>query len=156
VFMPRCEGHPESQSTEEPTPAWRRKGTETVLLVEDDAAVRELAHDILRSCGYHVLVVADPRRLGSVLEQNPGTIHILVTDVLMPGINGREVANEVQRQHPETKTLYMSGYAYQTMLGRGVLEAGALFIQKPLTPSQLLEKVREVLDGAQRRATTTA
>jgi PAS domain S-box-containing protein len=152
VFLPRCEAPPESQFTER-APAWRQKGTETILLVEDDAAVRELAHDILRSCGYRVLVVADPLRLGSVLDQNPGTIHILVTDVLMPGINGRAVANEVQRKHPETKTLYMSGYAYQTMLGRGVLEAGALFIQKPFTPSQLSDKVREVLDGARRRAT---
>jgi two-component system cell cycle sensor histidine kinase/response regulator CckA len=153
VFLPLCEAKPESQSSER-TPAWRQKGTETVLLVEDDAAVRELAHDILRSCGYRVLVVADPRRLGSVLEQNPGTIHILLTDVLMPGINGREAAQEVRRQHPGTKTLYMSGYAYQTMLGRGVLEAGSLFIQKPFTPLQLSEKVREILDGVQRRATT--
>ena len=108
----------------------------------------------LRSCGYHVLAVADPKSLNAVLQQHAGTIHILVTDVLMPGINGREVAREVQRQHPETKSLYMSGYAYHTMLSRGVLEAGALFIQKPFTPSQLSKKVREVLDGIQSRATT--
>ena len=154
IFMPRSEAQPEAQSSDR-TPAWRRKGTETVLLVEDDTAVRELAHDILCSCGYRVLAVADPRRLSSVLEQNPDPIHILVTDVLMPGFNGREVASEVQRKHPETKTLYMSGYAYQTMLGRGVLEAGSLFIQKPFTPSQLSEKVREVLDSAQRHMATT-
>jgi two-component system cell cycle sensor histidine kinase/response regulator CckA len=151
IFLPRVEAFPEPLKAEG-TPTWRKTGTETILLVEDDAAVRELAHDILRSCGYRVLVVADPKSLNVVLQQNPGTIHILVTDVLMPGINGREVAREVQRQHPETKTLYMSGYAYHTMLGRGVLEAGALFIQKPFTPSQLSKKVREVLDGVQSRA----
>jgi PAS domain S-box-containing protein len=153
IFLPRVDALPESLPAEG-TPTWRKSGTETVLLVEDDAAVRELAHDILRSCGYRVLVVADPKSLNPVLQQHTGTIHILVTDVLMPGINGREVAREVQRQHPETKTLYMSGYAYHTMLGRGVLEAGALFIQKPFTPSQLSKKVREVLDGVQSRATT--
>jgi PAS domain S-box-containing protein len=151
IFLPRVEAFPEPLKAEG-TPTWRKSGTETILLVEDDAAVRELAHDILRSCGYRVLIVADPKSLNVVLQQNPGTIHILVTDVLMPGINGREVAREVQRQHPETKTLYMSGYAYHTMLGRGVLEAGALFIQKPFTPSQLSKKVREVLDGVQSRA----
>jgi CheY-like chemotaxis protein len=155
IFLPRVEAQPEPQLIER-APAWRRRGTETVLLVEDDTAVRELAHDILRSCGYRVVVVADPRGLHSVLENNSDAIHILVTDVLMPGINGRDVANEVQRRHPETKTLYMSGYAYQTMLGRGVLEAGSLFIQKPFTPSQFSDKVREVLDGVQGRATTVS
>jgi CheY-like chemotaxis protein len=97
--------------------------------------------------------VADPKSLNPILQQHPGTIHILLTDVLMPGINGREVARQVKGQHSETKTLYMSGYAYHTMLGRGVLEAAALFIQKPFTPSQLSRKVREVLDGVQSRAT---
>ena len=153
VFLPRVDAQPESSPPERAS-SWRKPGTETVLLVEDDAAVRELGHDILRSCGYRVLAVADPSRLQAVLQQNPGPIHILVTDVLMPGISGREVAIEVQRQHPETKTLYISGYAYHTMLGRGVLEAGSFFMQKPFTPSQLSEKVREVLDGAQARATT--
>jgi two-component system cell cycle sensor histidine kinase/response regulator CckA len=76
--------------------------------------------------------------------------------VMMPGTNGREVANQVLRLHPETRTLFMSGYAYHTMLDRGVLEAGSFFIQKPFTPSQLSEKVREVLDSAQARATTAS
>jgi PAS domain S-box-containing protein len=153
VFLPRVDAQPEFSPTERAS-SWRKRGTETVLLVEDDAAVRELAQDILRSCGYRVLAVADPSLLQSVLQQNPGPIQILVTDVLMPGSSGRDVANEVQRQHPETKTLFISGYAYHTMLGRGVLEAGSFFMQKPFTPSQLSEKVREVLDGAQARATT--
>jgi two-component system cell cycle sensor histidine kinase/response regulator CckA len=100
-----------------------------------------------------VLSVADPSLLHSVLRQNPGAIHVLVTDVLMPGLNGREVADEVQRWHPEAKTLFMSGYAYQTMLGRGVLEQGCFFLQKPFTPSQLSDMVREVLDEAQVRST---
>jgi len=70
----------------------------------------------------------------------------------MPGFNGREVADQVQRLYPEVKTLFMSGYAYQTMLGRGVLEPGCFFLQKPYTPSQLSEMVREVLDQVQARA----
>jgi PAS domain S-box-containing protein len=152
VFLPRVEATPEAAAAER-RPAWRRSGSETVLLVEDDAAVRELAHDILCSCGYRVLSVADPSLLHTVLRQNPGAIHVLVTDVLMPGLNGREVADEVQRLHPEAKTLFMSGYAYQTMLGRGVLEPGCFFLQKPFTPSQLSDMVREVLDEAPVRST---
>jgi PAS domain S-box-containing protein len=153
VFLPRVDGQPEC-SPPERSSSWRKLGTGTILLVEDDAAVRELAHDILRSCGYRVLVVPDPSHLQSVLQQHSGPIQILVTDVLMPSISGREVANEVERQHPETRTLFISGYAYHTMLGRGVLDPGSFFMQKPFTPSQLSEKVREVLDGTQARATT--
>jgi DNA-binding NtrC family response regulator len=124
-----------------------------VLLVEDDSAVRELAHDILRSCGYRVVSVADPTHLRLVLQQHSGPIHILVTDVLMPGFNGREVADQVQKLYPAVKTLFMSGYAYQTMLGRGVLDPGCFFLQKPFTPSQLSEMVREVLDRVQLQST---
>jgi PAS domain S-box-containing protein len=155
IFLPRIDASPEPPAPEA-TPTWRKRGTETVLLVEDDAAVRELAHDILRSCGYRVVVVADPSRLLAVLQQNSGKIHLLLTDVLMPGVNGRDVANQVTRLHPETKTLYMSGYAHHTMLGRGVLEEGAFFIQKPFTPSQLAEKIREVLDGSRARPAAAA
>ena len=155
VFLPCIEALPESTPPER-SPGWRKHGTETILLVEDDAAVRELAHDILRSCGYRVIAVAEPSRLASLLEQNPEKIHILVTDVLMPGINGRDVSHEVQRMHPETRTLFMSGYAFHTMLDRGVLEAGSFFIQKPFTPSQLSEKVRDVLDSTRARATTAS
>src|SRR5258708_7377706 len=135
VFLPRVEATPEFAPAER-SPTWRKNGTETVLLVEDDSAVRELAHDILRSCGYRVVSVADPTHLHSVLQQHSGPIHILVTDVLMPGFNGREVAEQVQHLYPAVKTLFMSGYAYQTMLGRGVLDPGCFFLQKPFTPSQ--------------------
>jgi two-component system, cell cycle sensor histidine kinase and response regulator CckA len=151
VYLPRVEASPELAPADRHL-TWRRNGTETVLLVEDDSAVRELAQDILRACGYQVLPVADPTHLRSVLQKHSGPIHILVTDVLMPGFNGREVADQVQRLYPDVKTLFMSGYAYQTMLGRGVLEPGCFFLQKPYTPSQLSEMVREVLDQVQARA----
>jgi PAS domain S-box-containing protein len=152
AFLPRVNELPESVPQQR-TAASRKQGDETVLLVEDDDAVRDLIHDILRSCGYHVVTVAEPNRLESVLQQNSGPIHILLTDVLMPGSNGREVAGRVQEQHPHTKVLYMSGYAFHSMLDRGVLDSGAFFIQKPFTPTQLAEKVREVLDGARAQAT---
>ena len=151
VFFPRVDSVPETLP-QECTSSRSNQGTETILLVEDDAAVRELTHDILRSRGYRVLPVAEPKRLEAVLRENAGPIHILLTDVLMPGSNGREVARQVQRQHPEAKVLYMSGYAFHTMLDRGVLEPGASFIQKPFTPAQLVEKIREVLDGTRVRA----
>jgi DNA-binding NtrC family response regulator len=154
VYLPRVEASPELAPVERHS-TWRRNGTETVLLVEDDAAVRELARDVLRACGYKVLSVADPTHLRLDLEQHSGPVHILVTDVLMPGLNGREVADQVQRLYPAVKTLFMSGYAYQTMLGRGVLEPGSFFLQKPFTPSQLSDMVREVLDQVQVRATAS-
>ena len=127
IFFPTVEAAPESTPPER-SPSWRKQGTETVLLVEDDVAVRELAHDILRSCGYRVLAVGDPARLQAILNDQAIRIHILVTDVMMPGSNGREVANQVLRLHPGTRTLFMSGYAYHTMLDRGVLEPGSFFI----------------------------
>jgi PAS domain S-box-containing protein len=153
AFLPRVDGVSETIPHERVS-ASRKGGSETILLVEDDEAVRELTYDILRSSGYRVLAVGDPKRIEAVLRENSGTIHILLTDVLMPGATGPEVARLVQAQHPDTKVLYMSGYAFHTMLDRGVLEPGAFFIQKPFTPVQLLEKIREVLNGARARATT--
>jgi len=155
VCLPRVQATPEPLPQER-APSWGKQGTETILLVEDDNSVRELAQDILRSCGYRVLVAANAPQLDSLLAQHCETIHLLITDVVMPFMNGREVAKRVQSQHPETQVLYMSGYAYDTIVQRGILDGGFFFIQKPYTPSQLVEKVREVLDHAKIRVTATS
>jgi PAS domain S-box-containing protein len=121
-------------------------GRETILLVEDDPHVRELTRDVLSSRGYAVLVVEDTRTVASVCEQYAGPIHLLLTDVVMPGLSGREVVSRVLAQRPETKILYMSGYTTDAVVHHGVLDANAFFLPKPFTPRSLAAKVREVLD----------
>jgi CheY-like chemotaxis protein len=122
------------------------EGSETVLLVEDEVSVRELARRILEKYGYVVLDAAGYDDARRICEQHDGQIHLMLTDVVMPGANGREVANLVQPLQPEMKVLYMSGYTDDTIVRHGVLDSDTAFLQKPFTPAALARKVREVLD----------
>ena len=122
------------------------RGTETVLLVEDEAAVRKLAANVLKSCGYRVLAAQDGVE---ALDTGTGcseTIDLLVTDVIMPNMNGTELAKSLQRQYPEMQVLYMSGYAGEEIEGDGALTADASFLSKPFSIAELTQKVRLVLD----------
>jgi PAS domain S-box-containing protein len=121
-------------------------GTETVLVVEDDEAVRALAVSILRRCGYTVLKAGDGEEAQYVSEKHPDRIHLVLTDVVMPGASGNKVARSLTAHRPEIKVLYMSGYTDNAIARHGVLEDGAKFIEKPFTPTNLSMKVREVLD----------
>ena len=122
-------------------------GSETVLLVEDDAGLRELARLILVARGgYKVLESTGGKEARLFAEQYKGTIHLLLTDVVMPGMGGRELSEELATLRPEMKILYMSGYTDDTVLRHGVLEEGMAFLQKPFTAESLLRKVRDVLD----------
>jgi CheY-like chemotaxis protein len=122
-------------------------GTETVLLVEDDESVQVLAHRSLEREGYTVLVASHPDQAMLASARHRGPIHLLLTDMVMPGMGGRELAEWVTSSRPETGVLYMSGYTDDAIVRHGVLEADAAFLQKPFTPSALALKVREVLDG---------
>jgi two-component system, cell cycle sensor histidine kinase and response regulator CckA len=122
-------------------------GTETILLVEDDLQVRDLAEAVLNACGYNVLV-ADSVAAVAKSDQFPGQIDLLLTDVVMPGIGGRELAGHVTSRRPTIKVLYMSGYTTNAIIHHGVLDPGTSFLQKPFTPASLSSKVREVLDEA--------
>jgi len=144
VYLPRLGSDAQPLPLEKQLPAQR--GTETVLLVEDDEQLRTLARTILESYGYTVIPVADPTQAESVCEQNSAAIKLLVTDMVMPKMNGREVARRVASRIPAIRVLYMSGFTTHTIVHQGVLEPGIFFLQKPFTAVALATKVREVLD----------
>jgi PAS domain S-box-containing protein len=130
----------------EPPP---ERGTETVLLVEDDPAVRTLSVQVLKRLGYDVLEAAGGAHALELCDRHPATIHLLLTDVVMPEVGGREVAEEVTRRRPGIKVLYMSGYTDDAIVHHGVLERGLHYLQKPFTPAGLAQKIREVLSFPQ-------
>jgi CheY-like chemotaxis protein len=126
------------------------QGSETVLLVEDENSVRELARRILEMYGYVVLEAVGSDETQRICEEHEGRIHLMLTDVVMPGANGRELAQMVAPLQPEMKVLYMSGYTDDAIVQHRVLGADTPFLQKPFTPAGLARKVREVLDQNQK------
>jgi nitrogen-specific signal transduction histidine kinase len=122
------------------------RGTETIMLVEDEPALLQLMTTIIGSLGYRVLTAADGNQALKIAEQHPGPVHVLLTDVIMPGMNGRTLADLFVKQHPETKVMFMSGYTEDFIAHHGVLEEGRVLVRKPLKPQDLAEKLREVLD----------
>jgi PAS domain S-box-containing protein len=121
-------------------------GTETILLVEDQDAVRTFARHVLLAGGYTVLEARDGEEAFRVAQQRQGPIHLLVTDVVMPRMGGRQLADLLARERPEIRILFISGQADEAMTCYGVPEAGGAFLQKPFNPVRLARKVREVLD----------
>ena len=144
LFFPRMTGTPVEASP--PAPAIAPRGTETVLVVEDEPAVREVTVRCLRSGGYRVLVARDGQEALEIAARELGRLHLLVTDVVMPGMDGRALANELRRDHLALRVLYVSGYSEEVIAKRGVLEPGVELLPKPFTPSSLLARVRAVLD----------
>jgi two-component system, cell cycle sensor histidine kinase and response regulator CckA len=123
------------------------KGRETVLLVEDEAGVRNLSKFVLEANGYTVLEAGHGEEALIVAERHAGAIHLLVTDVVMPGMSGRQLANSLCQVRPATRVLFMSGYTDEAVLRHGVIDASPAFLQKPFSPIGLARKVREVLDA---------
>lgn len=122
-------------------------GSETVLLTEDQAEVREVARQVLQRYGYHVLVASNAGEALLHCERHPLPIDLLLTDVVMPHMNGRDLARRLAEIRPEMKVIYMSGYTDHSVVEHAFLEAGVDFVQKPIVPEQLARKVRVVLDG---------
>src|SRR5205809_225751 len=148
IYLPRVPGVAESPAPAS-EPQQVRGGDETVLLVEDAAPVRTLARRSLEARGYRVLDAADGPSALELSARHAGGIDILVTDVVMPGMSGRELAERLVPARPSMKVLYTSGYTDDAMVRQGVLNAGVAFLQKPFVPDTLARKVRQVLDGEQ-------
>jgi PAS domain S-box-containing protein len=121
------------------------RGWETILLVEDAQGLRELTHELLEDSGYTVLDAANGANAIQIAERHKGTIHLLLTDVVMPGMDGPRVADCITRIHPECKVLYTSGYTDDAIVHHGVLDSGIVLLQKPFTRESLTRKVRDVL-----------
>ena len=144
VYFPRVRGEVKIPAT--PPPPETLRGSETILLIEDDAQVRALARSILRRSGYVVLDAANGGEALLICEQHGAKIDLLLTDVVLPLMGGREIAERLRMMRPELKVLFMSGYTDDTVLQHGILDTGVAYLQKPLTPVSLMRKVREVLD----------
>jgi DNA-binding response OmpR family regulator len=120
-------------------------GSETILLAEDEDIVRDLVMKVLRAGGYKVLPARDGMEAIRIGDSHKGTIHLLVTDVVMPRMSGRELVGRILPARPQMKVLYMSGYTEDAIIHHGVLEEGVEFIQKPFMTTDLVRRVREVL-----------
>jgi two-component system cell cycle sensor histidine kinase/response regulator CckA len=129
-----------------------RGRSETILLVEDDEAVRAMAERILQLKGYKVIAASNPTEASQLCERHEGPIHLLLTDLIMPTMSGRRLAEHLSLMRPELRVLYMSGYADRAIAPGGILEEGTPFLQKPFTPDTLAHKVREVLDAPRQAA----
>jgi CheY-like chemotaxis protein len=123
-------------------------GNETILLVEDDGGVRDLAREILQNGGYRIVEASGGQEAAKLYKESQEPIHLILTDVVMPRMSGRDLVNQLQPLRPETKVLYMSGYAENSIVNQGTLEKGIHYIQKPFTLEGLVHMVRRTLDRA--------
>jgi CheY-like chemotaxis protein len=148
VYLPRIDQPLSAEPAESRSSEVR--GTETILLVEDDEMVRTLVRETLARGGYKVLDAPDPVEARKISDAFRGAIHLLITDVVLPKVSGREFAAQITRKRPAIKIMYMSGYTDSAVVNSGILQKEVAFLQKPFTPASLSEKVREVLEGANR------
>jgi CheY-like chemotaxis protein len=116
-----------------------------ILVVEDEEPVRLLIVNICSQAGYEVLAARDGGEALALSDSHPGMIHLLITDVVMPRMSGRDLADEMVQRRPDTKVLYCSGYAENAIVHHGVLDTGVAFLQKPFTATTLLQRVRDLL-----------
>jgi len=148
IYLPRVDSR--SEFHVETSDSQALQGHETVLLVEDDVSVRVMTYNMLRHMGYEVLQATGGLEALSMMAQYGGTIDLLLTDVVMPGMDGRELAEELRKHRPQTNVLFTSGYAEDVIVHHGIVDQDLNFIPKPFTMQSLGIKLREVLDGAKR------
>lgn len=146
VYLPRHDGERVATLAPRPTAGVEPRSSGTILLVEDDGQVRTLMQGILRRAGYRVLGVPGPLEAARESDTFSGEIDLLVTDVVMPKMNGRQLAEHVSKSRPRTRVIYVSGYSEEAVLDHGALGEGIELLRKPVTPASLLERVRQVLD----------
>ena len=147
VYLPRVEGPVQAPQEAESTGATDGRGKETILLVEDEPAVRELARLVLSEQGYKVIEAQNSEDAVRLAGKHGSEIHLLLTDVVMPGMSGHDLAKHLTALHTNLRVLYMSGYTYNVIPENETLAEGRSFLQKPFTPQVLTQKVREALGG---------
>ncbi|MBI2384467.1 MAG: response regulator [Elusimicrobia bacterium] len=152
IHFPRLPDGAVNAASDAPQGAGRTAGSETVLVVEDEASVRKLICRTLLEQGYEVLAAADGEAALRLLQGRPGRVDVVLTDIIMPGMSGRDLFERVAALRPETRVLYMSGYTDDETARHGVLSPGTPFLQKPFSPRALTEKIREILAPAPSRA----
>jgi len=145
VYLPRVFEHAQEIASPFPAPT-ALLGKETILLVEDDPLVRDLALEILKTRGYCVLVADRPDAAIQLCRQHTGKIHLVLTDVIMPGMNGSQMVDEIAAMRPGISVLFMSGYTDTAIIRDGNFGQTTSFLQKPFSPTVLGRKVREMLD----------
>jgi two-component system cell cycle sensor histidine kinase/response regulator CckA len=145
IYLPRT-GQGVTAEQKDAVQPTATRGSETILLVEDEDSLRTLTRDLLRLKGYTVLEAANGAEALELSGRTAGEIHLLLTDVVMPGINGRALADQLKLNRPEMKVAFMSGYTGQRVGQKEILEPGSFFIQKPFSREQLASRVRELLD----------
>jgi CheY-like chemotaxis protein len=146
IYLPRSAANLRPRGTTDDTSVLPR-GDETVLVVEDEAGLRALVGRVLRGRGYEVLEAVDGDEALGLAAAHDGPIHLLLTDVVMPGLGGRGLGEQLQEQRPEVRILYMSGHTEDAVVRSGVLHEKVPFLQKPFLPRALARRVREVLDS---------
>jgi CheY-like chemotaxis protein len=145
IYLPRHAG--KSEALEAAAAAPPQGGHETILVVEDEQEVRTTVEQFLAQLGYQVLQAAQPEAALALAARQAGAIDLLLTDVVMPGMSGRELAHRLRPTRPALRVLYMSGYTANVIAHHGVLDADIAFLPKPFTRDELARKVREVLDA---------
>jgi CheY-like chemotaxis protein len=148
IYLPaheKDEGvQPAPEERAEPAPS----GTETVLVVEDELALRVIISEVLEAAGYKVLEAAGPEEATVIARSHTEQIALILSDVILPRMSGRELSAALRSAHPEARVLFMSGYTDDAIGHHGILEAGVHFLQKPFATDKLLRKLREILDAA--------
>jgi two-component system, cell cycle sensor histidine kinase and response regulator CckA len=147
IYLPRI-ADAVSLDSAEPLPPPLPSNGETILLVEDEAVVRDVVRQILQGSGYTVLEATRGDEAVSLYQEYHGPIHLLLADIILPEMDGREVARRLTRLQPSIRVLYMSGYTQDSIAGHDISEARTIFLQKPFTPDSLRQKVRAALDAA--------
>jgi PAS domain S-box-containing protein len=148
VYLPRVDDVPLPSAPRGPVGRRAARGTETILLIEDDDLVRDVTRTILVAYGYSVLEARDADEALLLSERYTGHVHLMLTDIVMPRMDGRQLAARIARGRPAMRVIYMSGYTENAVLLQGETRPSIAFIQKPFTPEDLALKVREVLEGA--------
>ena len=144
IFLPRAAEVAVSKHSSTGVPT---RGTETILVVDDEAELRHLARRILESAGYTVLIAANGEEAVLALNRCSDPVHLMITDIVMPGMSGRKLADLLRRTRQNIKVIYMSGYTDDVVVRSGMLDEGMAFVSKPFTVAELIRRVRDVLDA---------